>query len=190
LYGLCGLAAILSLALVNPRLEGLALVVFCGAAWIGIQHLGYVELGVAGRMFLDGAFRRQLSSQITLQTLKNGLDQAGTIAESWPLIERASREYGFCEVRLVVQDRTYEFREDAGDLPRWEIRLPLSADAWVELVRPIQDLPVPAAVTPFLEFLSRSLGGKISQSGTHLQSSEDDLSSADWYAKRAAGGRR
>src|SRR5262249_46286320 len=45
-YALCGIAAVFSLTVATNQFEGLVLVVFCGAAWIGIQHLGYVEFGV------------------------------------------------------------------------------------------------------------------------------------------------
>jgi hypothetical protein len=55
------------------QFRGAIIVLFCGAAWIGVQHLGYVDFGVVGRMFVDGTFRRQLNGQIALQTLAETL---------------------------------------------------------------------------------------------------------------------
>ncbi len=78
LYGACGLAAGLSLlsTVAQDQYKGLIILVFCAAAWIGVQHLGYVEFGVAGRMFAGGAFRKHLNNQIALRTFEEALAAA------------------------------------------------------------------------------------------------------------------
>ncbi len=57
LYAACGLAATMSLlaSVSQNQFKGAIIVIFCAAAWIGVQHLGYVEFGVAGRMVLPAA---------------------------------------------------------------------------------------------------------------------------------------
>ena len=49
----CGLAAALSLLLnlAHGQYAGLVAILFCAAAWIGIQRLGYIEFNLAGRLF-------------------------------------------------------------------------------------------------------------------------------------------
>jgi len=48
-----GLSAALSLmsSLSRGEAKGLVIVLFCAVAWIGVEHLGYVEFGTAGRCF-------------------------------------------------------------------------------------------------------------------------------------------
>src|ERR1700687_4335849 len=55
LYAACGLLATLWLCTVWARNVRLLIGLFCACTWVGIQHLGYLEFGVAGRMFMDGA---------------------------------------------------------------------------------------------------------------------------------------
>jgi hypothetical protein len=91
-YALCSVAAVFSLCMASQHFEGLAILLFCAATWIGIQHLGYVEL--AGRMFLEGAFRRMLRAQINLQQYQQLLADAETPQECWAIVETAAREFG------------------------------------------------------------------------------------------------
>ena len=76
LYAVAGLFAIFSLYTVWESNVGLVLVLFCACTWIGIQHLGYLEFGLAGRMFMDGAFRRLLNSHLLLQAFEQDLSTA------------------------------------------------------------------------------------------------------------------
>src|SRR4030095_13156599 len=65
-YGICGIAAIFSLIMSSQHFDRLVISAVGALAWVGIARLGYIEFRVAGRMFLDGAFRRHLGSQILL----------------------------------------------------------------------------------------------------------------------------
>src|SRR2546423_12074904 len=62
MYGVCTIAALLSLlqSVVRDRYSGMVIVVFCAAAWIGIQNLGYSEFGTARQLLAQGTFRRIL----------------------------------------------------------------------------------------------------------------------------------
>ena len=96
LYGFCALGAICSLGMMaSTSTSGIVLIVFCAVTWIGIQHLGYVEFGTAGRMFMEGAFRRQLSSQVAIQDFEQKLNAANNPTECWHVIEEACRDLGF-----------------------------------------------------------------------------------------------
>jgi hypothetical protein len=79
------------------QFRGAISVLFCGAAWIRVQHLGYVEFGVVGRMFADGAFRRQLNGQIALQTLAETLTKTQDPRAHWIALCE------ICEVPLLAR---------------------------------------------------------------------------------------
>src|SRR5207245_2267878 len=57
LYGVCSIAALFSILALRDRYTGIVIVVFCGMAWIGIQHLGYTEFGAARQLLAQRTFR-------------------------------------------------------------------------------------------------------------------------------------
>ena len=106
LYGACGLAATLSLvaSVAQDQFKGAIIVLFCAAAWMGVQHLGYVEFGTVGRMFMDGAFRRHLNAQLSLQSFEQLVRVASSPEECWILIrERAASSSDVERSALVCQ---------------------------------------------------------------------------------------
>jgi len=161
LYSLCGIVGIFSLCITNRQFEGLVLVVFCGAAWIGIQHLGYVELGVAGRMFIEGAFRRQLSAQIALEHYEDLLDGATDLPQCWAVLERAAREFGFRSARLLLPGRSFHFGPETAAGTAWQIVVPLEDFGSIELWRALGDTWPSAVVAPFIEMVSGSLAPRL-----------------------------
>ncbi|HZY73976.1 MAG TPA: MraY family glycosyltransferase, partial [Edaphobacter sp.] len=88
LYAVCGVAAGFSLLLsvTDSQITGLVVILFCTAAWLGVQHLGYVEFNLAGRLILPGTFLRVLNAQLLLRTLEDNLKAAETAAECWSII--------------------------------------------------------------------------------------------------------
>ena len=102
LYGAAAFGALLSVLqnALKDQYTGLVVVLFCVAAWIGVQHLGYVEFGVAGRMFVDGAIRRHLTSQLTLRAFEDALKAAATPEDCWSAIREACRKFGFTHAEL------------------------------------------------------------------------------------------
>src|SRR5262249_16129472 len=75
LYGACGVAAGFSLLedVTQNRFSGLIVILFCVAAWVGVQHLGYAEFGIAGKLVLGGSFRGMVNSQLRLQQFERKL---------------------------------------------------------------------------------------------------------------------
>ncbi len=162
-YGLCSLAAIFSLSMMaGQSFEGLILVLFCAATWIGIQHLGYVELGVAGRMFLDGAFRRMLSAQTNLQQYEEILGSADTPQACWSAIESAAREFGFERVRMELGGCVFEYCGETTALRVWEISIPLSEFDHVALFSSFSETSSSTVVAPFASMVHRALCPKAS----------------------------
>ena len=98
LYACAAAGAVCSLLVMNRNLSGFIILAFCMTTWIGVQHLGYVEFGVAGRLFIDGAFRRLLNSHISIENFESSLAAAATPEDCWNVLERCHREFGFYQI--------------------------------------------------------------------------------------------
>lgn len=161
IYALCSIVAIFSLVITSRQYEGLVIVLFCGASWIGIQHLGYVEFGVAGRMFLEGAFRRLLSTQIALEHYEDLLDAAADLEPCWAVIEKAAREFGFRSGHMLVAGRSFHFGDEPAPGTAWQIVVPLEDFGSLEFTRTLGDTWPSGAVAPFVEMISRTLSPRL-----------------------------
>ena len=138
LYGACGLTAAFSLMLNALRNEfaGIIVVLFCLCAWIGIQHLGYVEFATARQLLSKGTFRRIIDFQTRLKQFEQALDKATSVDQCWEIVSASSRDFGFHSVRLATGDKVFEavFGEDATG-PRWQTRIPLFGSQYINLDR-------------------------------------------------------
>jgi UDP-GlcNAc:undecaprenyl-phosphate GlcNAc-1-phosphate transferase len=160
LYGFCGLAAAFSLlqSMVRFQYGGLVILLFCAAAWIGIQHLGYVELSTTGRLIFPGAFLRVLNAQLRLRTLEDSLTAAASVKGCWRAIRDVSREFGFNHVRLRFGQAAYEERfNGAAPGTTWTVRIPLSGSEYLNLSRSFDGAAEPMIVAPLVDVLQRSL---------------------------------
>ncbi len=128
MYAFCGGVAVLSLVATSLRnqFSGLMVVVFCAAAWMGIQHLGYTEFAMAGRHFLQGGFRRIIDFETRLVEFEKTLACATGIEECWIRIRSGSREFGFQGVRMNFEDLVFEDFELGDPQHVWELRIPLT----------------------------------------------------------------
>jgi hypothetical protein len=133
-------------------------VLFCAAAWIGVQHLGYVEFGVAGRMFVDGAFRRHLSNELTLRSFEDELVAATTAEECWNAIRDACRKFGFTHAELRLNGHLFaETLVEKNGNPTWGIQIPLAGDGYLHLSRCFGVVQAPSVLVPFAEVLHKNL---------------------------------
>jgi UDP-GlcNAc:undecaprenyl-phosphate GlcNAc-1-phosphate transferase len=161
LYGICSLSAVLSLCMMaGQSFQGLVIILFCVAAWIGIQHLGYVELGVAGRMFINGAFRRMLSVQIHLQQYEKRLAGSQTPEDCWLAINDASHEFGFTVVRSRFGGIPFAFGQELPSSDDWEVSVPLGGADFVTLRVPAVEAGPNHAVGPFANMLQSALSSR------------------------------
>jgi UDP-GlcNAc:undecaprenyl-phosphate GlcNAc-1-phosphate transferase len=166
LYGCCAIGAICSLGM-NTNLSGIVLVIFCAVTWIGVQQLGYVEFGTAGRMFIDGDFRRQLSSQVAIQSFADQLRSADTVDDCWAIISRTSREFGFPYVALCLAGQFFE-QGHGGDLDQyWILRVPLSGADFIEVAREFGQTDYCPVISSFVEALRKSLAPKFASFSVH-----------------------
>ena len=164
LYAVGGIAATFSLLLSFPRehYAGAVIVLFCAVTWIGVQHLGYVEFGAAGRMLASGVLRRMVNAQICLRTFEDVLSRAQTADECWKALCTASKNFGFNRVRLRVADGEYEAR--FGDAPPescWTLRVPIAESEYVEFAREFHSLVQPMLTTHFVDLVHTRLQARL-----------------------------
>jgi UDP-GlcNAc:undecaprenyl-phosphate GlcNAc-1-phosphate transferase len=161
LYTFCALGAICSLLMMSQRVPGIVIIIFCAVTWVGVQHLGYVEFGTVGRMFLDSAFRRTLNSQISLQIYEEQLISAPTPDRCWEVISSACRDAGFHRVQMTLAGRSFEWQDGISPLNTWDISIPISDSDYVRLTRSFGSGTQPNMIAPFADLLRRTVVPKL-----------------------------
>jgi UDP-GlcNAc:undecaprenyl-phosphate GlcNAc-1-phosphate transferase len=141
LYGIAGLGACFSLLqdVVQNQFGGLILILFCLAAWVGIQSLGFLEFGMARQiLFKSTILRRIIDAQTRLQQLESSLQIAATFEQRWEAIRSASRDFGFQAVRMRFGGT---IREEVTNVPSeenqgsWQLRITLPGGQYVNFTR-------------------------------------------------------
>ncbi|MGD0199883.1 MAG: MraY family glycosyltransferase [Bryobacteraceae bacterium] len=162
-YGLCGLAAAFSLlqSVVSNQVAGFIVVLFCLAAWVGIQHLGYAELGVAGRLMVPGTFLRVLNAELRLRTLEQSLTDANSVEACWEALRDACRDFGFVHVAMRVDSGGFEQLLRETDGAYWTVHVPLSESEYVTIGQEFRSGAQPLVVAPLADVLRRSLSPKL-----------------------------
>jgi len=164
LYMVCGVGATLSLLLSVPgnHFTGLIIVLFCAAAWIGIQHLGYVEFSAAGRLILPNTFRSVLSAQISVRQLEELLKAARTLDDCWEALADASRTLGFNNAQLRCCGQLYRTRPNGPEREDcWNLRIPLGDDAAAQFSVPFEGRLQPMAISAFAKALRNGLAPRL-----------------------------
>src|SRR5690606_19350295 len=131
-------AATLSLlaSVTDGQFKGVVIVLFCGAAWLGIQHLGYVEFGTVGRVLSDGAVRRHLAAQITLRNFETAVQDVHTPRDCWDALCQAAEKFGYGHVTAKLCGEKYStdlapLFEAPAAAASWSVRIPLSGGDYV-----------------------------------------------------------
>jgi UDP-GlcNAc:undecaprenyl-phosphate GlcNAc-1-phosphate transferase len=164
-YIICGLCAALSLLLsfVHDRFGGAIIVLCCAGAWIGVQHLGYPEFGMARRLALAGNFRRLLNAELQLNTFRDELAAAVTTDQCWEVLRHTYSEFGFNEIRFKVGDRLYTHTTNGHHIAEtWTVRIRLSENDYLNLSREF-DTEVPPIVARFTDAIGKVLRTKTSE---------------------------
>ena len=161
LYGCCFIGAVCSLAMSRNGFSGPIIIIFCLITWIGIGHLGYVEFGVFGRMFVEGSFRRLLNSHIALGAFESQLAAACTLDECWDTIRVFARDFGFHNIQMRLAGRTFSYRDDLPPDRCWLVQIPISSSDYVELSRQFETAAQAGTVGPFVDVLRKALLPKL-----------------------------
>ena len=163
LYGVCGIAATFSLvqSVARGRVAGLVIVVFCVSAWIGVQHLGYVEFVLARRLARPQTLRRILNAQLRLRTLEGILRQATTVEGCWTAIRDAAHGFGFAQVSMRLNHTVFEEYREGSMADTWVLFVPLSSDEFVKLAGTFDSPIEPLVVAPLADLLRHALVSKL-----------------------------
>lgn len=161
LYAFSALGAMCSLLMMNKHVSGVVIIIFCAVTWIGVQHLGYVEFGTAGRMFLDGAFRRMLNSQVSLQMYQEQLIAAPTPERCWEIISGACKDAGFHRVQMMLAGQMFEWQDGINPMNTWDVAIPIADSAYVRLTRSFGGGTQPNIIAPFADVLRQALVPKL-----------------------------
>jgi UDP-GlcNAc:undecaprenyl-phosphate GlcNAc-1-phosphate transferase len=162
LYGICAIAALFSLVMVNDHYEVLIIAIFCTGTWYGVQRLGYIEFDMAGRMLLQGSFRRLLNAHISIHNFESALTLASTPDDCWSVLEKAYKDFGFCQIEMQLAGHSYV---DDGATPdafrAWRLQIPLSGGDYVRLTREFGPNPQHNVVASFADVLRKTLESKL-----------------------------
>lgn len=162
LYAICAVAAIFSLSMVNNKYEGFVVVMFGVFTLVGIQRLGFIEFDTFGRMFVEGSFRRLLSSQISLRHFEAALSLAKTSDECWELLREAYRAFGFVEMEMRLAGCVYSDSSPVSNGAKiWRLEIPLSPSDYVRLTRECGPSAQNSVVAGFADVLHRTLEAKL-----------------------------
>jgi UDP-GlcNAc:undecaprenyl-phosphate/decaprenyl-phosphate GlcNAc-1-phosphate transferase len=152
---LSGLAAALSLLQdmgQGNNFSGLIVVLFCGAAWIGVQNLGYAELGIAGRVIFQRGLRRTVVAQMCLQQFERDLAKLDTAEGVWEVLSQAANSAGFSAVRMEAAGRIWDSRSPALlGASVWELRIPLGCSDAITLYCVSHNTMHPVMMSGFAE---------------------------------------
>ena len=161
IYACAAVGAVGSLVVMNRNFSGIIIVAFCMTTWIGVQHLGYVEFGVAGRLFIDGAFRRLLNSHISIENLEENLLAASTLEDCWNVLRGGYREFGFHRIDMQIAGQNLSDCAEIQPFESWKISVPISESSHVELYRSFGPAQQHQVVAGFVDVLRRVLESKI-----------------------------
>ncbi|GAB4373109.1 MAG: hypothetical protein OHK0021_15320 [Bryobacter sp.] len=160
-YGISALAAVFSLvqSSLHRDFGGLIIVLFGVAVWVGIQHLGYVEFGMASRLFFKGSFGRIVDFHAQLRQFEEQVAKAESLEEVWTAVRFASQGFGFHGTRLQLLSRTFIEIEE-GYQCSMQIRIPLQGDNYVNFYG-IDGQLHSVVLNTFLPTVANSLNAKI-----------------------------
>jgi len=164
MYGACGLAATFSLAqnALQNQFGGLIVVLFCFAAWVGLQHLGYQEFSVASRMLTTGNFRRIIDAETRLHKFEESLTRATDLSACWEELCVCSREFGFHGVRLSMQGIIFDdFARARSGGTFWQLRIPLPENQYVNFDSDFNQ-ESPLILSTFAKVVERALISRMS----------------------------
>jgi len=165
LYGLCSLGAIFSLmqTVVHNQYAGLVVLLFCAAAWLGVQNLGYVEFNVTRDMVLGGAFRRLIDAQIQLRQFEQDLEASKSLEGCWETLQEACRTFGFAGLKLSFEGQTLEQIPATGNSKLcWTLRVPLGEGDYISLTREHGAEQHTPLLAPLVDIIHDKLSGKLS----------------------------
>jgi UDP-GlcNAc:undecaprenyl-phosphate GlcNAc-1-phosphate transferase len=192
IYGFCSVGAILSLLMssLHSQFSGLIVIAFCAMAWFGIRHLEYGEFAMAGRMFLQGRFRRIIDSETKLLDFEKALGQTANMEECWREMVAWSREFGFQGIQMSVNGTILEDFGTHDAKGVWELRIPLPDAQYVTFFRSLDSESSPLILSALVSSVQRGLQSSLDKGGAPEPEVVRIPATAELYytARATAGG--
>ncbi|HEV2485806.1 MAG TPA: MraY family glycosyltransferase [Terracidiphilus sp.] len=159
IYGICavGSAASLLLTISHNQNRDFVLVLVCLAAWLGLQHLGYSEFGVAKRMVLGGTIRSVLSAQLALEAFEYEVKADLTLEQCWDVLCRTCPQFGFSGIDFELDDVRRHWGTNTG----WQVRMDFPGHGYINVWRELGSTSRGAAAVLFIDCVSRAFNQKL-----------------------------
>ena len=161
LYAACVVGAVCSIAIMQAQFSGIIIVFFGLLVAIGVWRLGYAEFGTAGRMFIEGGFRRQLNARIALHGVGERLVAAETPEGCWAAIQRAAPDFGLHCIRMSVGGHTFSEYDGVHFARYWTLQIPLSDIDHLELTHAFGGTVQTDVTASFVDVVRKSLTPKL-----------------------------
>jgi UDP-GlcNAc:undecaprenyl-phosphate GlcNAc-1-phosphate transferase len=161
MYGVCSVGATISLLLTfyHETYRGFVIVLVVLAAWLGLQHLGYSEFGVVGKMLVGGGFRSVLSAQFALDSFEREFRDDVSLRECWEILCLNSSEFGFSGVDFHLDEEVHQ----AGVAEGWQARIDFPGHGYINLWRDCGTQTRNASAVLFIDSVSRVMHIKLSR---------------------------
>ena len=177
-YAFCGVAAAFSLLMSTTadRFQGLLLVSFAGAVWMGIRLVGYVEFDAAFSLIVNGSFRHVLNGRLYAAAVEERFRKASGPDQQWDIVRDISRECGCVRVQMLLRGKTYE-QQNVADAPalRSSLQIPIEGGGQVVFLCPAQlSVRRAVAMSALMDILPRALAPKYVASGLQTRRPESN----------------
>jgi UDP-GlcNAc:undecaprenyl-phosphate GlcNAc-1-phosphate transferase len=161
IYSVCavGVTASLTLTISHNSHRGFVLILVCLAAWLGLQHLGYSEFAVAGRVVAGGVFRSVLSAQFALDQFERELREQNGQEQYWELLCRACPQFGFSGATCELDNVAHRWGFDAG----WQVRIDFPGRGYISLWRATGERTRGARGVFFIDSVARIIREKLNE---------------------------
>jgi UDP-GlcNAc:undecaprenyl-phosphate GlcNAc-1-phosphate transferase len=124
--------ALLGTSFLGGRYQGFVILLFCIAAWAGIQQLRYSEFDVARRLLFRGEFQRAMHGKLRMESLASALEQALTREKWWEELVQGLSTMDLVAIRWTGPQGTRE-KHQAGSVAAWSFRVPLPSADVIEI---------------------------------------------------------
>jgi UDP-GlcNAc:undecaprenyl-phosphate GlcNAc-1-phosphate transferase len=153
IYGICSIGATVSLLLTfyHQTYRGFVIVLVVLAAWLGLQHLGYSEFGVVGKMLIGGGFRSVLSAQFALDGFEREFRDDISLEQCWEILYLNSSEFGFSGVDFHLDGEIHR----SGTSEGWQARIDFPGHGYINLWRESGVQVRSTAAVLFIDSVSR-----------------------------------
>ena len=90
--------------------QSFIILLFCLAAWVGIQNCGYPELDIAGRLLFRGEFQRTMAVKLRIEALTAALERASTDDRWWEALLQGLAVFDLAAIRWISGGAKREHR--------------------------------------------------------------------------------